>query len=137
MFLNYRTPLFCLSLFFLLIGCSSREKKKPDCSRLKTGNFVYHSRGWNLSVKRYPGYQIEVNKHDSTFSKLAIDWISDCRYELRLIETTFNRPKKELDAMKAITLTVDILNVHEDYYVYQADAGILYPSVVDTMWVMK
>lgn len=132
------TPLLGVLFLLIISGCSSR-KEKLDCTRFKEGSFTYQFdiTHHNVSVKRFPKYQVEINRSTGATSKFRIDWISDCRYELTMIETTANYSPEVLKKMKNTVVNVEIIDVDDNYYVFKGDAGIFYPTITDTMWVMK
>lgn len=74
--------LLTVSVFFLSFS------SKKDCSILKNSNFIYKSGEKEILIVFKNNSYIEYHDHKKYFIKAAIDWVSDCEYNLIIEEHT-------------------------------------------------
>lgn len=130
-----------LTLLILIISCSSEKNKKDSCEQYKNGKFLYHFRGHDkdffFSVVRNDSIQIETDKKTGIYSKLSVKWIDKCKYELKMLETTFPIS----DSIKKISMTIplknEIISFTNDYYVFKSQRDNSNSVLTDTMWIEK
>lgn len=130
------------SLFFvlyLLISCADKEEK--DCSRFKTGKFIYFIKFQNTKylVERNDSFQTETNQITGSVNKYEIKWLDECSYELKFISKVpeDTAPNEMMNKTRAIPLKTTILKSTEDYYVFEAKKEGIPMVLRDTMWVKK
>lgn len=126
--------LLCFSVG-LIFGCTPPEKK--DCAQFKKGSFVYRSQGMQFAINRADTIQTEVDKTSGAITKTSVRWISDCSYELKLLEMSA-APNDSIAAIaKKVTVTVSIERWTDKYYTYRATVNDKGPAVIDTLWIVK
>jgi hypothetical protein len=120
---------------FLLLSCTSSKNSK--CDQFKAGNFEYHSNGMLYAITREDTVQTELNKLNGDITQNSIKWISDCTYELRLLESTAVYPDSIKELRMASTLTVEIVSFTDLYYIYQSKSDVADRVMTDTLWVRE
>lgn len=123
---------------FVVVSCNF-SKKGLDCSQLKNGDFVYHFRGLNYQtdflISRNDSIQTEVDKQSGKTSKLSIRWTSECDYELKLIETTFDFPDSIQRLRKTVPTKTKIISQTTNYYIFKTDRDNDDFILTDTLWL--
>lgn len=125
---------------FFLIACGFSEKGS-SCDRFKQGNFRYRFRGQNYQtdflIHRNDSVQTEVDSKSGKASKLSIKWTGECKYELRLLETTFDFPDSVQRIRKMLPTQTEILSSTKDYYIFQTTRDNSDFVLTDTLWIEK
>lgn len=67
--------------FILLLTLGSCAKEK-NCSKFKTGTFVYQARDGQVEIHRTEDAQHEVNRTTEVEMYSKVTWKSDCEYTL-------------------------------------------------------
>jgi len=116
---------------------SCKKDISKDCKQIKNGHFIWKHNKIVVSVNRKDSIQIERQIGTNYYNKLSVHWIDDCHYELKILSTNFQVP----DSIKKIRnndiLTTEILDVTNDYYIYECTSKISNVSIIDTMWIKK
>lgn len=105
---------FCLQtlLFFTALMTYSQ-----DCNNFRIGVFKYENPVFSdWTVTRKDSIQIEYDKGSNLKMVGAINWVSDCKYNLTYIEVSDPKQKNLI----GVKLTVDINAISRDEYTYQA-----------------
>ena len=108
-------PFFCICLIITLSACSDRI---GSCLDFKTGAFEFQNEevSTKYRIERDLEKQVETNintKHTSSFN---IKWITDCKYELELVET--NDPNYEI--LNGRIIEVNIFDPGKDQYEFSS-----------------
>lgn len=110
-----------------------------DCSMLKNGSYSYtvESTGEKVEVVRKGNIQLEKTPAKGQYHKYQIDWIDDCDYTLRLLET--NRPMVTAadSMMTKVIFKVKVTEVQQDYFLYSMTVDGLDNHYADTIWRKK
>jgi hypothetical protein len=93
--------------------------------------------GKTYSIVRNGDYQTEVELPSNYSTKLKIEWIDDCTYKARIIESNFPFPDSINEIKNSIVLKVRIISGNNDYYIYEANSNIYSLILKDTMWLAK
>jgi hypothetical protein len=89
------------------------------------------------AITREDTVQTELNKLNGDITQNSIKWISDCTYELRLLESTAVYPDSIKELRMASTLTVEIVSFTDLYYIYQSKSDVADRVMTDTLWVRE
>jgi hypothetical protein len=129
-----------LCIVLSLLACGFSEKDS-NCDRFKQGNFRYRFRGQNYQtdflIHRNDSVQTEVDSKSGKTSKLSVKWTGECKYELRLLETTFDFPDSVQGIRKILPTKTEILSSTKDYYIFQTTRENSDFVMTDTLWVEK
>lgn len=84
--------LFRLTIIIAFLFLSGCDMNKNHCKNFMYGEFVYFNReekSYNNEIVaiREKDLQIYINKEKGDTLKYSISWISNCEYELELLET--------------------------------------------------
>ena len=135
--INKQTGIRFLLLVLVLFIFSCKKDISKDCKQIKNGHFIWKHNKIVVSVNRKDSIQIERQIGTNYYNKLRVHWIDDCHYELKILSTNFQVP----DSIKKIRnndiLTTEILDVTNDYYIYECTSKISNVSIIDTMWIKK
>jgi len=135
--INKQTGIRFLLLVMVLFIFSCKKDISKDCKQIKNGHFIWKHNKIVVSVNRKDSIQIERQIGTNYYNKLSVHWIDDCHYELKILSTNFQVP----DSIKKIRnndiLTTEILDVTNDYYIYECTSKISNVSIIDTMWIKK
>jgi hypothetical protein len=125
---------------FFLQACGNLKSDK-DCSKFKTGEFIYRFRGqqgeFSFSIIRNDSVQTEINPNTGDISKLSINWTDPCNYELKLIENTSNYPDSIQKMRKSIILKNEIISTSDEYYIFKSKRDNSDVTLTDTLWIKK
>jgi hypothetical protein len=128
------------TITFLSFACSSSKKDK-DCNRFRTGDFLYHFRGqqgdFYFSMNRNDSIQTEINQQTGDISKFAIKWTDECKYELKLMESTINYPDSIQKMEKNTPLKIEIISSTGDYYIFKSKRDDMDFILIDTLWIKR
>jgi hypothetical protein len=129
-----------LTLTILFFACIFSQKDK-NCSQFRSGNFLYHFRGQQediyFSISRNDSIQTEINQRTGDVTKLAIRWTDNCKYELKLIESTAIFPDSIQNLRKSISVKNEIVSWTNDYYIFKAVREKSDLVLTDTLWLKK
>ena len=136
----YKYLILPVILLILFASFSASTDEPCDCKKFTNGDFIYHLHGPKgdifFSINRKDSIQTEKDKHSGYYSKLHVKWITDCKYEALLLETTYPFPDSVQHLRKTVPLEVEITACTKEYYIFEAHRGQS-PSMTDTMWVDK
>ncbi len=105
-----RFLLIILVLFFLT-SCSN---KPNNCSKFKTGTFVYlDSKMKGLKIERNDSMQIETDKNFNSKIICEVKWLSECSFLVTPIES-FNFP----EGAKLVPIEVEITETTNNSYTF-------------------
>jgi hypothetical protein len=124
-----------LTVLVLLLASGCAQSNKTACNQFKTGTFQYRSNGLDYTISREDTVQIEVNKLNGDITKTSVNWIADCTYELKPLESTVTYPDSINQLRMASTLTVEILSWTDRYYIYKSQSNVADRVVTDTLWI--
>ena len=128
----------CIVLSLLACGFSEKDS---SCDRFKQGDFRYRLREQNYHtdflIHRNDSIQTEVDSKSGKTSKLSIKWTGECKYELRLLETTFDFPDSVQRIRKTFPAKTEILGLTKDYYIFQTTRDNSDFVLTDTLWIDK
>lgn len=115
---NMKCPLLSLSLKF---------QSATECLKIKNGGFYYYSKsvGDTVEIERTDSLHLERVKRTGHILKNKAIWQTDCSY-LMYINALSDSKLNEMDSTIAtIPITVNIINVAKQYYVYYASFKIV------------
>lgn len=94
------------------------EKVIPDCSKFHTGKFKIVSPDdlRTVIIERTKDLQIETQLQDKSVTKMSVEWVDDCNYILRYIEST--NPK--MDEYAGTELRIKIMETTNDSFKFKA-----------------
>src|SRR4051812_14850497 len=87
-----------------------------DCRTFKTGKFRLVDKDLEYIIERNDTVQIERDLKKNTMSKFKVTWVTDCDYELNILEG----PQEVMDFFKGKTLSIQILETTGKGYKYEA-----------------
>lgn len=93
--MSFTLRLITLLITLINVQCSLSQN---ECSKFKTGEFIYVLKDRPEIIKRTDSYQIEVNPINDTEIHSSIQWISDCEYVLTY-EKLINYPAEYNDVI--------------------------------------
>lgn len=117
----------------LMLNC--RPSKENRCNQFRAGNFEYRSNGLLYEITREDTIQTESNTLNGDVTKNSIKWTDDCTYQLRLLESTAIYPDSINRLRMKSTLTVEIINWTDAYYIYKSKSDVADRVMVDTLWI--
>lgn len=94
------------------------EKVIPDCSKFHTGKFkIVSPDGLRTTIiERFEDIQIETQLQDKSETKMSVEWLDDCNYILKYIEST----NPEMDEYLGKELRIKILETTNDSFKFKA-----------------
>ncbi|NJK98655.1 MAG: hypothetical protein HC905_30400 [Bacteroidales bacterium] len=100
------------SILLLLGGFSVLPENK--CEAYKTGKFriVDKKNKLEFTIERNDTLQTETNMADGQKARFRVNWLSDCRYTLTVIDG----PRELTDFYKDKMLIVDIVKTNDEGY---------------------
>lgn len=127
------------SSFIILVFSCIDKRKKINCSKCKTGNFIYKSRNPDLTafIERTDSVQVENNLQTGFVTKAKIKWLSDCEFQLSYISSEEPGLVTLPQFFKNKTLETKILLVADDYYIVETEMEEIDFKIKDTMWFKK
>ena len=135
---------YSLALLLALAADFSACQSPPlanGCYRFHRGQFTYHLQGpgnrVDILVTRNDSIQTEYYQQTGDMSRLAIDWVDSCSYELRLISSTLKFSAAVTESRKRNVLRTDIISSTADYYVFRSKRDNVDFVMTDTLWVKK
>jgi hypothetical protein len=135
-----RQLLATAACFLMLSACSS-SPDKVECQGFKTGHFLLRQDApdfhYAAFIDRTNDVQTETDQITGDVSTLAVKWVDDCHYELRLISSTKPYPDSIQYMRKTVPLRTEIVDGTSRYYVFQAQRRPTDPVMRDTMWVRQ
>jgi len=109
-----------VTLLLTIYSCSSQNL---DCSKFKTGTFVYvDSNNQGTKIIRNDSIQIESNDKNDIKIVTTVKWASDCEYVLTYKDIE-NYPKKDQIIGKKIN--VKIIGTKNDTYICHATSDAI------------
>jgi hypothetical protein len=137
--LKFKLLLTSLIILFTF-SCSIRKKEK-GCEQFKNGKFLFNLKGemknTSFIIERKDSIQIETEKVTGFHTKLSIKWTDKCKYEVKMLETSFNFPDSIQNIRRTNAFKTEILNWTDDYYVFKSHRDNSSFTLTDTMWVIK
>lgn len=89
---------------------------KIDCKAFKTGIFRLVDKDQEYLIERSDSIQIEKDLKKNTISKFKVTWVTDCEYELDILEGR----EEVMNFFKGKTLSIQILETSDIGYKYEA-----------------
>jgi hypothetical protein len=139
--LTSRFALFMALCATLATGCTNgptTPAATSGCRAVKTGTFVFRPQGgrskWSYVITRTDSLQTEVEQPGGGRSVLAVKWLNDCTYQVRLVSSTIPYPDSIQQLRKTSPLTTEILRTTDRYYVFRAQRAPTDAAFVDTLW---
>ncbi len=130
-----------LSLLGLLFSPLLNSAQTPGCSDLKNGVFVFFSPadGSRITYTRNGEMQKEFNPATRETGIWDVEWVSDCAYYLKYNSGLEDKPKQTQDLLKKHKFLCQILNVTDDYYIFQSTLDKASNPVIlkDTLWIKQ
>jgi hypothetical protein len=124
--------------------CSCREhktKKEESCEQFRNGNFKFNPKGQMLGttflIERKDSIQIETETKTGNYSRLSVKWTGPCKYEVKMLETTFNYPDSIQNVRRTQAFKTEILSWTKDYYVFRSTRENTNFVLTDTLWVVR
>jgi len=112
-----------------------------SCSDLKNGVFVFFSRsdGSRSTYTRNGETQKEFNPSSRETVIWDVEWVSDCAYYLKYNSGMEDKPKQTQELLKKHRLFYQILEVTDDYYIFQSTLDKASNPVLlkDTLWIKQ
>ena len=87
-----------------------------DCKAFKTGKFKLIDTDQEYIIVRNDTIQIEEDLKKKTISKFKVTWVSECEYDLDILEGR----EEALNFFKGKTLSIKILETFDKGYKYEA-----------------
>lgn len=135
--INKQTGILFSLLIMTLFIFSCQKDISKDCKQIRNGHFMWKYKKMVVSVTRKDSIQIERQIGTKNYNKLSVHWIDDCHYELKILASNFKAPDSIKKIRKNDVLIVEILEVVNDYYIYECTSKISNLSIIDTMWIKK
>ena len=108
---------FFLFISLIIFSCNSQPK---NCTYFKTGTFKYTATEFqNITIIRNDSIQIETDSKLGLKFISSIEWLSECRYSVTLLEVN----RKYYDSIIGNTLDIDIISANEKSYEYHSYEG--------------
>jgi len=130
-----------LFLFMAVNLVSCRDRSQPECSKFKTGTFLYytHLEGMHMKVKviRNDLVQTEIDTHTGDTFVLRIKWLDPCSYEMHYIKYSHSIPDSLSEMMHKLVIKSTILETTDKYYIFHTEANLNKLILQDTMWIAK
>jgi len=128
-------------LFSILFTPLLNSAQTLSCSDLKNGVFVSFSiaDGSTSSYTRNGEMQKEFNSATHETAIWDVEWVSDCAYYLKYNSGMEDQPKQVQELLKKHKLLFKILNVTDDYYIFQSSLDKDSNPVLlkDTLWIKQ
>lgn len=107
-----------LWIFIMTVQICFAQTPSFNCKSAKTGRFVINdpSIGHKSEIIRKKKIQIEKNLHTGETATFSIKWLSDCEYQLKLIDG----PKLLLAFYREKVLQVKMTGRKDKIYYYSA-----------------
>ncbi|WP_291721303.1 hypothetical protein [Bernardetia sp.] len=107
--------LLVLSTTLFSVSCP----KQTTCQSFKVGKFKLSDKKYNKEylIIRNDSLQIETDLETGKVSKYKVDWESDCKYVLTVLEGD----KKVMDFYKDRKLSVEIVELYKNGYKFLAE----------------
>jgi len=125
----------------LLLGPLTGVAQALNCSDLKNGVFIFFSRsdGSRSVYTRNGEVQKEFNPASRQTVMWDVEWVSDCAYYLKYNSGMEDQPKQTQDLLKKHRFLYQILEVTNDYYIFQSTLDKASNPVIlkDTLWVKQ
>src|SRR5277367_3965118 len=128
-----------LSILFIVLSSVFGTAQTLTCSDIKNGVFIYfsHADGHQSTYTRNGNEQKEVNHLTHESVDYVVEWASDCSYFLQYITGKEDRPREEQEFAKKHKFLIQILQVTEQYYVFQTSLDKSTNPIImtDTLWI--
>lgn len=137
-----QTKFLLLALIYCFcLSCSVSRNSVNDCSKLRTGNFIYHAYN-NTGMGHWTHFSVFINRQDSVEYRVSsmyptdtsyfrIMWTGDCEYRQQLLF-----PKSYTDSLISRVMPkgqlIKIIKIEDTYYIEQ-----LSRTTKDTIWILK
>ncbi len=112
---------------------------KAVCQRYRNGHFLFRHIGADFHyaafIDRTDSIQIETDQITGDVSTLAVKWVNDCEYQLRLINSTKPYPDSIQHLRKTVSLYTEILGGTDRYYLFRTSRQGSDFTLTDTLWV--
>jgi hypothetical protein len=116
-------PIFVGLGFTILVASCGQE----TCRDFKTGTFLYNPQTAGIpsfDVMRVGTIQTEINRSTGDSSTLAVTWLDDCTYTLRIIESDVVYPDSLMKMMDTTVVKTTILSWTSDYYIFESQSNV-------------
>jgi len=124
---------------FAIAFCLLLKPYDDTCNKVRNGIFYFYAKNTNEKFKliRSDTLQQEINlsKGDTSFWK--INWLDNCAFSIKFLNTTKVMPQDEKVFRNSHIIVSRILKVSSEYYTYVAGLDSLnskYTST-DTVWI--
>ena len=87
-----------------------------DCKTFRTGKFRLVDKDQEYIIERNDTLQVEKDLKKNTISKFKVTWVTDCEYELDILEGR----EEAMNFFKGKTLSIQILETSDNGYKYEA-----------------
>jgi hypothetical protein len=88
-------------------------------------------------MNRNDSIQTEINQQTGDISRFAIKWTDECKYELKLMESTINYPDSIQKMEKNTPLKIEIISSTGDYYIFKSKRDDMDFILIDTLWIKR
>jgi hypothetical protein len=90
-----------------------------DCSRFKTGSFVFHNRftETNILINRNDSIQTSIDEKTGIGNKCRVQWTSDCEYDLTFLAFIIHGKDTTVGSFENAKGKTTILTTANNYYV--------------------
>ncbi|WKZ61135.1 MAG: hypothetical protein QY309_06535 [Cyclobacteriaceae bacterium] len=106
--------LLTLILWTVLLPIDSDSE--IDCKTFRTGKFRLVDKDQEYIIERNDSIQIENDLKKNTMSRFKVTWVTDCEYELDILEAN----EEAMNFFKGKTLSIQILETSDNGYKYEA-----------------
>ncbi|MEP6512308.1 MAG: hypothetical protein ABJA79_00470, partial [Parafilimonas sp.] len=117
------------------------QKETANCETLKNGIFYSYPKNSSERYvsKRSGEYQYETNVGNGDTSVYKVDWLSNCRYTLKLISSSVKMTAEEKSFYDKHKLAYKIVGVTGDYYIFKGYIDKTSHASIqsDTMWLKE
>jgi hypothetical protein len=112
-----------------------------ECSRYKKGTFYYHLKisdsDYSYTIYRNDSTQIEQTDKTGYRARYRMRWLTNCSYELRLIDQTEPITKELLEIKMKMVIKTTILQGNSSYYLFRSTSSLSTNILTDTIWLRK
>ena len=120
-----------LSYLLWTVFCSLNLHNGIDCTSFRNGKFklVDKEIEQEYLIERNESIQIEMDLKNNTISKFRVTWVTDCEYELDILEGR----KEVMDFFTGKTLSIRIVETFDKGYKYEAQLKGTEMKVIHTV----
>jgi hypothetical protein len=130
--------LFWIILLIFFYSCKDSNHQRM-CRDIRKGIFGFYGdrSGRRYTIIRTDSTQTEIDEDKGTIYEFAVNWTSDCEYEMRFLRVLKVGKDSSHIRTKFHDVSVKILSIGPDYYVFRAKADGLNIDLTDTMGINK